>query len=135
MAKSYQNPSEGVDRQMSIKTDYTKHREALKDVTITNDDFATVINRHKNNPDAFFYLDPPYFGPEMEKYYPDYVKPDQIVNVLKGVKGKWMVSYNNVPDVRKAFKGYKIRTVKTTYSDPRKGGVNRPKTEIIITNY
>jgi len=135
MAKSYQNPSEGVDRQMSIKTDYSKHHEALKDVTITNDDFATVINRHKTNPDAFFYLDPPYFGPEMEKYYPDYVKPDQIVNVLKGVKGKWMVSYNNVPAVRKAFKGYKIRTIKTMYSDPRKGGVNRPKTEIIITNY
>jgi site-specific DNA-adenine methylase len=71
-ARSYQNPSEGVDRQMAIKTDYSKHHEALNDVTITNEDFAKVINRHKNNPDAFFYLDPPYFGAEMEKYYPDY---------------------------------------------------------------
>ena len=134
-AKSYQNPSAGVDRQMAIKTDYSKHHEKLKGVTITNEDFGTVINRHKNNPDAFFYLDPPYFGAEMEKYYPDYVKPDQIANALKGVKGKWMVSYNNVPAVRKAFKGYKIRTIKTMYSDPRKGGVNVPKVEIFITNY
>ena len=70
-AKSYQNPSAGVDRQMAIKTDYSKHHEKLKGVTITNEDFATVINRHKSNPDAFFYLDPPYFGAEMEKYYPD----------------------------------------------------------------
>ena len=134
-AKSYQNPSAGVDRQMAIKTDYSKHHEKLKGVTITNEDFATVINRHKNNPDAFFYLDPPYFGAEMEKYYPDYVKPDQIANALKGVKGKWMVSYNNVPAVRKAFKGYKIRTIKTMYSDPKKGGVSIPKVEIFITNY
>ena len=134
-ARSYQNPSEGVDRQMAIKTDYSKHHEKLNDVTITNEDFAKVINRHKNNPDAFFYLDPPYFGAEMEKYYPDYVKPDQIANALKGVKGKWMVSYNNVPAVRKAFKGYKIRTITTKYSDPRKGGVNVPKVEIFITNY
>lgn len=134
-ARSYQNPTEGVDRQMAIKTDYTKHHEALKGVTITNEDFGTVVRRYKNNPDAFFYLDPPYFGEEMEKYYPDYVKPDQIVNALKGVKGKWMVSYNNVPAVRKAFKGYKIRTIKTMYSDPRKGGVNIPKVEIFITNY
>jgi DNA adenine methylase len=134
-AKSYQNPSAGVDRQMAIKTDYSKHHEKLKGVTITNEDFAKVINRHKNNPDAFFYLDPPYFGAEMEKYYPDYVKPDQIANALKGVKGKWMVSYNNVPAVRKAFKGYKIRTIKTMYSDPIKGGVSIPKVEIYITNY
>jgi DNA adenine methylase len=134
-AKSYQNPSAGVDRQMAIKTDYSKHHEKLKGVTITNEDFAKVINRHKNNPDAFFYLDPPYFGAEMEKYYPDYVKPDQIANALKGVKGKWMVSYNNVPAVRKAFKGYKIRTIKTMYSDPIKGGVSIPKVEIFITNY
>jgi len=134
MAKSYQNPTPGVDRQMNNKTDYTKHHELLKGVTITNDDFSTVINRYKNDPDAFFYLDPPYFGVEMEKYYPDYVKPDQIVNALKGVKGKWMVSYNNVPAVRKAFKGYKIRTIKTVYADP-KGGVHRPKVEVYITNY
>jgi DNA adenine methylase len=134
MAKSYQNPSPGVDRQMTNKTDYSKHHEALKGVTITNDDFSTVINRYKNDPDAFFYLDPPYFGVEMEKYYPDYVKPDQIVNALKGVKGKCMVSYNNVPAVRKAFKGYKIRTIKTVYADP-KGGVHRPKVEVYITNY
>jgi len=46
-----------------------------------------------------------------------------------------MVSYNNVPAVRKAFKGYKIRTITTKYSDPRKGGVNVPKVEIFITNY
>jgi DNA adenine methylase len=134
-ARSYQNPSPNVDRQMAIKTDYSKHHEELKGVTVTNDDFATVVNRYKNDPDAFFYLDPPYFGAEMEKYYPDYVKPDQIANALKGVKGKWMVSYNNVPAVRKAFKGFKIRTIKTMYSDPKGGGVNRPKVEVYITNY
>lgn len=133
--KSYQNPSPNVDRQMAIKTDYSKHHEALKGVVITNEDFGTVINRYKNNPDAFFYLDPPYFGVEMEKYYPDYVKPDQIANALKGVKGRFMVSYNNVPAVRKAFKGYKLRTIATRYTDPVKGGSPRIVRELIVTNY
>jgi DNA adenine methylase len=132
LGKSYDTTSH------DIKTNYSKHHEELKDVIITNEDFSTVINRYKNNPDAFFYLDPPYFGEEMEKYYPDYVKPDQIANALKGVKGKWMVSYNNVPAVRKAFKGYKIRTIKTDYNaNLQKGDIAGRKTvtEVYITNY
>jgi len=34
-------------------------------------------------------------------------------DVLKGIKGKFLLSYEDHPDIRKLYKGYKVEVVKT----------------------
>ena len=55
-----------------------------------------------------------------------------VYNILKNIKGKFLLSYNNSTEAKELFKNYKIKYLKTTYTDPVKGGSDRIKTEIII---
>ena len=52
---------------------------------------------------------------------------------LKTLRGKFILSLNDVPEVRKLFRAFHIRSVKTTYTAQRKAG-NRYD-ELLITNY
>jgi len=115
-----------------IKTDYSKHFEALKGVTILNEDFAKVI-RSYNTPATFFYLDPPYESKEMRDYA-DYVTPEQVYDAVKTIKGKFMLSYNDSPNIRRVFAEYNIKGITTSYTPtPQKpAGIAR---EVVITNY
>jgi DNA adenine methylase len=52
--------------------------------------------------------------------------------LLHSLKGKFMVSMNDSPNVRRAFKGFHIGTIQTRYI---MGANFRIVTEAIITNY
>lgn len=116
----------------SIKTDYSKHHEELKGVTVLNEDFAKVI-RSYNTPTTFFYLDPPYESKEM-KDYADYVTPDQVLSAVKSIKGKFMLSYNDSPNIRRVFSQYNVKGITTTYA-PTTFSPARVAHEVVITNY
>jgi len=110
-----------------------KYTERLKDTTILNEDFKKVINKY-DSPTTFFYLDPPYEN--SDKLYKDDVLPiEDVYNILKNIKGKFMLSYNNSKEAKKLFERFHIRYLNTTYSDPFRGGSNRKVKEMIITNY
>jgi DNA adenine methylase len=93
-----------------------------------------VINRF-DKPTTFFYLDPPYYGNEKEYgdgiiYREDFIK---LATLLKGLKGKFILSINDHPKMREIFKGFKIAKVKMTYTGGR--GENKPVTELLISNF
>ena len=55
------------------------------------------------------YLDPPYYVKGSQLYY-DFYKPDDHARVAKvlmknGLEQQWMVSYDNVPEIRKLYTG------------------------------
>lgn len=133
MGNSY-NPSHDGGK---IYTDYTVYGPRLKGVKILNQDYSTVIKKY-DSPKTFFYLDPPYessTGKEGVSDYKDFVSPDDVYKSLQGLKGKFMLSYNDSANIRKIFGKYNIRKIKTKYTGiGREGGV-RNKTELIITNY
>ena len=81
----------------------------------------TVVIEHKNyddlirvydRPAAFFYLDPPYFGTEKMYDVPftrvDHVKLKQLLN---GIKGLFLLSYNDDPFIRELYKDFNIEAV------------------------
>ena len=78
----------------------------LKDTVIENKDFEGLI-RHYDRPVSFFYCDPPYFS--TENYYKDvgFKKEDHIRlrDTLLKIKGKFLVSYNDCPEIRKLWDG------------------------------
>ena len=105
----------------------------LKNTIILNKDYSDIIKKY-DSVNTFFYLDPPYEN--SKGLYDNYdISIYDIYNILKNIKGKFLLSYNNSPIAKELFKNYKIKYLKTKYTDPIKGGGARDKTEIIISNY
>jgi DNA adenine methylase len=110
----------------------------LSRVTVEHLDACECIERY-DRPATFFYLDPPYwktagyavpFGPA------DY---ERVVATLLQLQGRFLLSLNDTPDVRRLFRPFRIRKVTTTYSTGNgrhaKGSRSIPKSEVLIDNY
>lgn len=73
----------------------------LQKVVIENRDFEKLIRQY-DRPVSFFYCDPPYFA--TENYYKDvgFKTADHIRlrDSLLDIKGKFLVSYNDCPEIR-----------------------------------
>ena len=112
-----------------------RYQERLKGVTVLNQDFKKVIKKY-DSPDSFFYLDPPYSYAGKGHYQIVGVTMEDLLSVLKSIKGKFLMSYDDSPTIRKLFKGYKIRTLMVPYV-MMKGGFATPqeKKELLISNY
>lgn len=91
-----------------------QHRMA--NVIVENQDFETLI-KHYDRPDAFFYADPPYFSTE-DMYdvgfgWDDHVR---LRDTLKNIKGKFLLSYNDCPEIRELYEGFSIFDFSRTHS-------------------
>lgn len=106
----------------------------LARTTIEHLPWADCIRRY-DRPHTLFYCDPPYFGTEgygvgfgLEQY-------DEMAELARTIQGKMIVSVNDIPAMRKAFKGLTIDTAEIRYSV---GGAGRSKAksgELIVTNF
>jgi len=110
----------------------------LRRVYIEHLDACDCIAKY-DRPETFFYLDPPYWhtaGYAVPFDDPDYVR---LQHCLAGMRGRFLMSLNDDPAVRKIFRGLRIRTVKTGYSaangrgDAHGRAVERR--ELLIQNY
>ena len=61
-----------------------------------------------------FYIDPPYM--EKEHLYDGMsVNPYELAEVCRKMKGKFIMSYNIHPEVRKAFEGFTFTKLRFVY--------------------
>lgn len=91
--------------------------ERLAGVTIERLAWDAFIDRY-DRPETLFYCDPPYWGSE-DTYGKAIWTPEDFARLadrLRQVKGRWIVSLNDVSQVRTAFRGCRLRAVKTTYT-------------------
>ena len=110
----------------------------LQAVVIENLDGCECIRRY-DRPTTFFYIDPPYFG---VSGYATSFKPCDFIRLraaLSGIKGKFLLSLNDVPEIRKLFQGFTQKRVTTTYSaaNGRSDSDTRikPRHELLIRNF
>lgn len=97
----------------------------LKTVVIENAGFEYIINRYDRE-GTLFYLDPPYYG--TENYYTEKFREEDHVrlkNLLDGIKGKFILSYNDCGYIRELYKDYDITAVDRTHN--LVGGGNKTK--------
>lgn len=116
-----------------VKKSLIKLHERLSDVVIENLEFEAFIRRY-DKPGTLFYLDPPYFGCE-----DDYGKNmfsrddfDRLATALRAIKGRFILSLNDKPEVRQIFADFNFEEVTTTYTI-KKTGTSKAK-ELLITN-
>jgi len=117
-----------------VKRDIDIAHKRLDRVTIENLPYLDVIERYDDR-QSFFYLDPPYYG--CEDYYGKLIfeRKDfqRLVDQLKNIKGKFLLSINDTPEIREIFDVFEIDTVDTSYSLALKN--NNAVSELLIRNY
>lgn len=107
--------------------------ERLAGVIIENLDWSDFIDRY-DRPETLFYLDPPYFGSEGD-YGKALFGRDQFALMaqrLGNIKGRFIMSINDVPEIRSLFGAFPMQGVGLKYSVG--GGVGTPATELIISS-
>ncbi|MCD8492189.1 MAG: DNA adenine methylase [Geovibrio sp.] len=119
---------------LRIEQDISDAHLRLCKANIENLPYQDCIKRY-DRAETFFYIDPPYFGCE-DVYGENLFTVDDfrlLADILRGIKGKCMVSLNDAPEMREVFRDFRIETVQTWYS-LQKGG-RKPIGELIIMNY
>jgi DNA adenine methylase len=105
--------------------------ERLAGVVIENLNWLKFVDRY-DRPDTLFYLDPPYFGNE-DDYGKSLFGRDQFEALaarLRQIKGRFVMSINDVPEIRELFSECLIQPVELTYSVS--GGKGTNAKELII---
>lgn len=106
----------------------------LSRVMIEHLGYLDLLNRY-DRPTTFFYLDPPYWG--VEGYYGKglFSRDDftALAERLPSLKGRFLLSLNDVPEVRTLFRSFATQSVQCTYSCSR-SGKSRVR-ELLIANY
>lgn len=105
----------------------------LAGVVIECLDWSTFITRYDSD-DTVFYLDPPYWGSENDYGKHLFSRDDfaAMGDLLARMKGRFLLSLNDVPEVRHIFAAFDIRPVYTTYTVAGKGG--QRASELLISN-
>ncbi|MCC0054357.1 MAG: DNA adenine methylase [Rhodobiaceae bacterium] len=90
--------------------------ERLAGVVIENLDWAEFIPRY-DRPGTLFYLDPPYWGSEKD-YGPGFERADfaRLNDLLRRLRGCFILSLNDVSQVRELFAWARIDAIETTYT-------------------
>lgn len=119
---------------LRIEEDLSSAHLRLAQVWVENLDFEACIQRHDRE-HTFFYLDPPYHG--VEHYYGKelFKREDfqRLADLLANIKGKFLLSINDTPEIRQIFTRFTHEEATVTYSC---GKAKRPKAgELLIRNY
>ena len=112
-----------------------KVKERLRGVNIECKDFADLI-RVYDRKTALFYLDPPYIG--TEEYYDSPFTPEdhqRLRTTLAGLKGRFILSYNDCPQVRELYDGYRIERITRRENLSGVGKNQQEYAEVIIRNF
>ena len=108
--------------------------ERLVAVLIECLDYKDFIGRYDRK-GVLFYLDPPYYGNETD--YGDGLfgreEFEKMAALLKGIKGRFILSLNDRLEVRKTFGKFHLLPVKTTYTIAA-GGAKTQAGELLISN-
>jgi len=111
-------------------------QDIMKTTKILNQDYKKVIKDY-DSLTTLFYIDPPYFNKEI-LYENQSVNPKELKDILSKIKGKFILSYNDVPEVTNEFSDFNIYKVPVRYqwrAGKDKKQTERIVNELIITNY
>jgi DNA adenine methylase len=131
----------GIDTNTGARFDITRlvplleaAHERLAGVWIDCLPWAEFIRRW-DRPGTLFYLDPPYWG--TEGYYGKglFARDDfeRIAAALRGLQGRFILSINDVPEIREIFSWASIEPVSLSYQAGG-GGNAKLARELIITS-
>ncbi|HWP96391.1 MAG TPA: DNA adenine methylase [Syntrophomonadaceae bacterium] len=112
----------------------TRVQGRLSTVIIENKDFENLIKVYDRQ-NTFFYLDPPYYG--TEHYYQGgfgVSDHERLLKCIQGMKGQFILSYNDCAAVRDLYKGFKIESVSRVHNLRARYSKGEEYKELLISN-
>lgn len=110
----------------------------LRNTIIENKDFEKLIGQY-DRPISFFYCDPPYYN--TEDYYDGggFGKDDheRLANTLCNIQGKFLLSYNDCPEIRELYQrpGILIEGITRINNIAQRYEGGKQYSELLISNY
>lgn len=86
-----------------------------------------------DHPDSFFYLDPPYYERTFYKFNFEHTDFVTLARLLKQLRGRFLLSLNDLPEVRTIFSSFHIEQVFNHCGS--KNRQMRQVPELLISNY
>ena len=107
--------------------------ERLQGVHVECLDWDVFLGRY-DRPFTLFYIDPPYWGHENDYGKGIFARSDfaRMAELLRTIKGRFILSLNDRPEVRELFGKFQIETVSTRYSANARA--TRRVSELLIGN-
>lgn len=110
----------------------------LQKVVIENKDCVKLIRQY-DRPESFFYCDPPYYN--ADQYY-EAVSSDGfdhagLADALLGIKGKFLLSYNDCPEIRALYDrpGIVVEGISRLSNISQRYENGKQYPELLISNY
>jgi DNA adenine methylase len=94
---------------------------------------TSEIIRRFDRQETLFYLDPPYWHRKLYRFNFNDQDFRNLADQLRSIMGKFILSINDVPEVREIFRGFQFREIKIPYTAQRDAGKRFP--ELLITNF
>lgn len=98
------NKSDLIDRIKSI----SKKRDSIRLLSMDAVDLIDKVQKESNQSNTIFYFDPPYYLKASSLYMNHYKEQDHqdVSERIKKIRNiQWIVSYDNVPEIRKLYRG------------------------------
>ena len=107
--------------------------ERLEAVVFECLDWADLIPRY-DTPETLFYLDPPYLGGESDYGAGIFDRRQyaRMAELLAGLKGAFILSINDRPEIRELFGGFQVEPVRLSYTVS--AGAGKEAQELIVMN-
>jgi DNA adenine methylase len=104
----------------------------LERVQIESESYDKILTRY-DRPTTLFYLDPPYWGRKLYRHNFGEADFEKLAGQLRKIRGKFVLSLNDVPEVRKLFRNFHIRGIELHYTSQKAAG--RRYKEVVIANF
>lgn len=118
---------------LRLEEDLSQAHLRLSSTLIEHLDWAKCIEKYDRE-HTLFYCDPPYYGTAGYGVDFNLVEYDRMATLAKSIKGKMVISVNDIPEMRTAFAGLNMKSVPITYT--LSGKNKSPKTaELVIWNW
>lgn len=119
---------------LRLEEDLSAAHMRLHRVTIEHLPWDDCVARY-DRPDTLFYMDPPYWGTEgygvgfgLEQY-------SRMAELLTSMRGKALVSVNDIPEMRETFKGLTMKRLAIRYTVGGTKAAKTPAGELLIRNF
>jgi len=106
--------------------------ERLQGVQIESLPYEQILKRYDRTT-TLFYMDPPYWGRKLYRHNFTEQNFISLEHRLHDVEGRFMISLDDHPQVRKLFGGWQLLSVDLAYTAQRR--VGKRYRELLITNF
>ena len=119
---------------LRIEEDLSQAHVRLAQATIEHLPWDQCVTRY-DRPHTLFYCDPPYWGTEgygvgfgLEQY-------DRMAELARSISGRMIISVNDIPEMRRAFKGLTMDRLEIRYTIGGSGRVKASSGELVIRSW